>query len=501
MADIIRDAPVGQLIRYFTHNRFLKYPEEVEGWKCPKSYADDGSSPSEPTQQAATVRSIETPATEVTEDDLHLELEKTMTREKTSELDRELEKEDGAKAGLEKTETAHSLARTATDRTSHTLHSKATTHSQLGRVGSRIALENAHTRADLEQALSHALEMEKQPTLPILPEKLEDGTILVDWYTTDDPENPQAWSLGKKALVTFLVCAYTTAVYTGSAIVSAAEPQIMERFNVGPTAASLTLSLYVLAYGIGPLIFSPASEIPSIGRNPPYMITFAIYVILCVPTALVDNFAGLLVLRFLQGFFGSPCLATGGATLGDMYSFIKLPYSLTLWAFAACVGPAMGPIISGFSVSAENWRWSLWEMLWLSSPVWLAMFFLMPETNPSNILLRRAQRLRRLTGDQNLKAQSEIDQAKMKFKDIAIEALVRPIQLIVLDPAIAYVDIYISLCYAIYYSFFEVCCTPSSTATPLTNLFRRPSHSSTSRCTVSILARWGSPSSASPWQW
>ena len=70
--------------------------------------------------------------------------------------------------------------------------------------------------------------------------------------------------------------------------------------------------------GTGPLLFSPLSEIPIIGRNPPYIITFAIFVILCVPTALVDNFAGLLVLRFLQGFFGSPCLATGGATFGDL---------------------------------------------------------------------------------------------------------------------------------------------------------------------------------------
>lgn len=39
---------------------------------------------------------------------------------------------------------------------------------------------------------------------------------------------------------------------------------------------------------------------------------------LCVPTALVNNIGGLLFLRFLQGFFGSPCLANGGATMQDM---------------------------------------------------------------------------------------------------------------------------------------------------------------------------------------
>jgi DHA1 family multidrug resistance protein-like MFS transporter len=69
---------------------------------------------------------------------------------------------------------------------------------------------------------------------------------------------------------------------------------------------------------MGPLIFSPLSEIPVIGRNIPYLVTFGIFVALCVPTALIDNFAGLLVLRFLQGFFGSPALATGGASMQDL---------------------------------------------------------------------------------------------------------------------------------------------------------------------------------------
>jgi DHA1 family multidrug resistance protein-like MFS transporter len=90
----------------------------------------------------------------------------------------------------------------------------------------------------------------------------------------------------------------------------------MERFGVGEFKAALGLALYVLGYGLGPLILSPMSEIPAFGRNVPYVVTFAIYVILTVPTSLVDNLGGLLVLRFLLGFFGSPCLANGGASMG-----------------------------------------------------------------------------------------------------------------------------------------------------------------------------------------
>lgn len=229
----------------------------------------------------------------------------------------------------------------------------------------------------------------------------------------------------------------------------------MEAFGVGITAAQLGLALYVLAYGIGPIIFSPLSEIPIVGRNPPYLATFAIYVILAVPTALVDNFAGLLVLRFLQGFFGSPCLATGGASLQDMFSLIKVPYVLCLWAFAALCGPSIGPIISGFSVPAETWRWSLWEILWLSGPIWLMLFFCLPETYTPNILTRRAARLRKMTGNPNLKSQGEIDQGNLKMSQVVLESLWRPNQIMLLDPAVGFAHLYTALIYGIYYSFFE----------------------------------------------
>lgn len=348
----------------------------------------------------------------------------------------------------EESESVSDLEKIQTARTAHTART------QISRVGTRTALSRSISRADLEQQFSLAT-IDRGPSRPIEPETLDDGTILVDWYTTDDPENPQNWSFGKKTVVLLQILIYTMAVYMGSAIYSPSIPGVMERFGVNIQLASMGLSLYVLAYGIGPLLFSPLSEIPIIGRNPPYIISYAIFVILLVPSSLVDNFPGLIVLRFLQGFFGSPCLATGGATLQDLYSLIKLPYVLSLWAFAATCGPALGPIISGFSVAAKSWRWSQWEMLWMNGPVFLSLFFFLPETSSSNILLRRAARLRKLTGDDRLRSQSEIDQAKMTPREVAVEALWRPFQLVLLDPSIAFTAIYTALIYAIFYSFFE----------------------------------------------
>ena len=169
-----------------------------------------------------------------------------------------------------------------------------------------------------------------------------------------------------------------------------------------------------------------------------------------------NSFSGLLALRFFQGFFGSPALANGGATFQDMYALLYVPYQLSWWVFAAWGGPALGPLMAGFAVSAKNWHWSLWEIVWMAAPMLILMLALLPETSASNILLRRAKRLRKLTGNSRLLAQSEIDQRHMTASDILVNALIKPIEITLKDPAIFFINMYTALFYGIYYTFFEV---------------------------------------------
>ena len=84
------------------------------------------------------------------------------------------------------------------------------------------------------------------------------------------------------------------------------------------------------------------------------------------------------------------------------------------------------------------------------------MFLLLPETSTPNILLGRAQRLRKLTGDNRLMAQSEIEQKNLNPCAVIIDALIKPLEITIKDPAIAFVKVYTAIIYGIYYSFFEV---------------------------------------------
>lgn len=153
------------------------------------------------------------------------------------------------------------------------------------------------------------------------------------------------WSFAKRCFVTFDICFLTFSIYIGSAIYSPGTALIAQQFGISDVAATLGLSLFVLGYGIGPMFLSPLSEIPQLGRTSVYIACLTVFVALQVPTALSENLGALLPLRFLAGFVGSPPLATGGASLADMWGPEDRGVVIGLWGLAAVCGPVLGPTI------------------------------------------------------------------------------------------------------------------------------------------------------------
>jgi DHA1 family multidrug resistance protein-like MFS transporter len=129
------------------------------------------------------------------------------------------------------------------------------------------------------------------------------------------------------------------------------------------------------------------------------------------------------------------------------YGFLQLPIYLSAWTVACFWGPAIGPLVAGFAVQAKGWRWGLWEIVWLTGPILVVFVFLYPETSGDNILRRRAQRLRKLTGRVNIKSQSEINQEGMRPREVAYEALIKPTEIMVKDPAVLFTNVYTALTY------------------------------------------------------
>ncbi|KAF7367534.1 MFS general substrate transporter [Mycena sanguinolenta] len=278
---------------------------------------------------------------------------------------------------------------------------------------------------------------------------------LVDWDGESDPENPRNWSFRKRAFVAFEISLLTFSIYIGSAIYTSSIPGLMSEFNVSLTTATLGLTLYVLAYGIGPMFLSPLQELPILGRNPVYMATLFLFVIFQIPIVTATNISTVLAMRFMTGFFGSPALATGGASMADIFPQSQLACVLGVWALGAVAGPITGPVIGGFAAQAEGWRWPMMELLWITSFAVVFLSLLLPETyGPTILLLRRAQRLRKLTGNPELRTAAEREEESKSASSVMYESLVRPFVL-AKEPALAFANIYLGFVYAIFYLWFE----------------------------------------------
>lgn len=283
----------------------------------------------------------------------------------------------------------------------------------------------------------------------------EKDALLID-FAENDPANPYNWSLGKRSFITGLLCLLTVAIYIGSAIYSPGIPDVMVQFGISQVAATLGLTLFILGYGIGPMLWGPMSEIPQVGFNLLYIPTLLIFVVFQVPTGLSVNLGMLLVFRFLSGFFGSPVLANGGASIAYMFSAQKRAYPIVVWGATAVCGPVLGPVVGGFAAQAKGWKWTIWELSWLSGFTLIVIFFFLPETSHANILYRRTRRLRKLTGRPNLRCESELvnEQNNHLLHDIAISTA-RGFALNFQEPIVFFLNIYTCLIYGLIYAWFE----------------------------------------------
>lgn len=164
-------------------------------------------------------------------------------------------------------------------------------------------------------------------------------------FTIGDPENPYNWSHLYRWYITIIASILVVCIAYGSSIVTGGLGLIEAKYNVSEEVAILTCSIMVCGFAIGPLLWSPLSEI--IGRRPVYVISLSLYTIFNIPCALSPNIGGLLVSRFLCGVVSSSGLSLAGGTIADIWSIEERGMAIAYFAAAPYCGPVLGPIVCG----------------------------------------------------------------------------------------------------------------------------------------------------------
>ncbi|KAH0144874.1 MFS general substrate transporter, partial [Aureobasidium melanogenum] len=100
----------------------------------------------------------------------------------------------------------------------------------------------------------------------------DEDPYVVNWIT-NDPRNPQLFSNFKKWGLTMLVAIATLAVAFVSSAYSGGIREILVEFHSSEEVGILGVSLFVLGFAIGPLLWAPLSEM--FGRQVLFVTTYA----------------------------------------------------------------------------------------------------------------------------------------------------------------------------------------------------------------------------------
>ncbi|KEF63209.1 uncharacterized protein A1O9_01186 [Exophiala aquamarina CBS 119918] len=277
-----------------------------------------------------------------------------------------------------------------------------------------------------------------------------DDPYIVD-YLHNDPQDAMNFSKGRKWAIAVLQSLSTFAVTFASSVYASGIQGIQQRFDVSREVATLGLSLFVLGFAVGPLIWAPLSEV--YGRRSIFVVSFTAYTAFSVAAACAPNIGALLVLRFFASAFGSSSMTNVGGVIADMFSKAERGMATGLFVTAPFLGPALGPIAGGFLGETGGWRWILGLIAILAGVVWIPATLTTRETYAPFSLRRRATALSRITGSVYVSRLDAGKPPKTLSQELSV-SFTRPWLLLFREPIVLLTSLYISIVYGTLYMFF-----------------------------------------------
>lgn len=263
-----------------------------------------------------------------------------------------------------------------------------------------------------------------KPYPPPLPEREE---YVVEFDGPNDPLHAQNWPLKKKLPVAVSLAYVTLVAAFGSSIFSAATGSVAAHFGVSREVGILGISLYVLGFATGPLLWAPCSEL--YGRKMPLLLSSFGFSIFAVSVAVAKDLQTVFICRFFSGFFGACPLTCVGAVFADMFNNRQRGLAITVFSMTVFAGPLLAPFIGGFiDMSYLGWRWTEYITAIMGFlGLGLSLIFL-EETYPPVILVNKAAELRRRTKNWGIHAKQE--EIEIDFRELVEKNLSRPMRML-----------------------------------------------------------------------
>ncbi|KAF2800436.1 fluconazole resistance protein 1 [Melanomma pulvis-pyrius CBS 109.77] len=277
---------------------------------------------------------------------------------------------------------------------------------------------------------------------------------VVDFEGPDDPADPYNWSPLYKWTLVILISFLSLVVNLAILMCAPATSQILkELHSTNKLHATILVSIWELGEVVGPFLLAPLSEI--YGRLPVFHSFNIMFILFAVGAALSKNMETLIAMRFFLGLsvastILNPCI------VGDMFREEERGRALGIMGMIPFIAPVLGPTVGGLISQAKGWRWTFWLIVIIASPLQLLFSIIYRESYRVRILERKAESMRKRTGNSSLRSRYEVEKRPIL---IIKDAVFRPILLLIRSRAV----LLVGLCSALNMSLVYVVITSLGT--------------------------------------
>jgi multidrug resistance protein len=131
-------------------------------------------------------------------------------------------------------------------------------------------------------------------------------------------------------------------------------PTMAAEMNVSSIQVQLTLSLFLISYGISQLFIG--SVLDSFGRYKVCLVSLVIFALASLVIATTHNIYLIYLMRIIHGLTVGAIIVAKRAYFVDVFSGDKLKHYLSLFSIIWSTGPIVAPFIGGYLQSAFGWE-------------------------------------------------------------------------------------------------------------------------------------------------
>lgn len=187
------------------------------------------------------------------------------------------------------------------------------------------------------------------------------------------------YSLSQKRSINFLVFIVPFLLGLGVDLYVPSLPAITNYFHTQANFVQLTISLYMLGYGIGQTVLGVLSD--SFGRRKVLILSALFFTLVSFLAILSFNVFMLEVCRLLQGISVAGLAVVARAIIVDVFSGAELAKATNSFTLSWSLGPILAPFIGGYLQHYFDWQANFYLFGVYGLFIFVYAFIKLPETN------------------------------------------------------------------------------------------------------------------------